>query len=73
MVKKWIQRVVRHEGRVKTYMLRRYGPQAFNKNGTMKITYLERAKSEAVRKTNNKSLISALALAIRLKKMSKRR
>ena len=72
MAKKWIQKVVRHEGRVKAYMLKRYGTQAFNKDGTLKITYLRKAKSEVVKKTNNRSLISALTLAIRLKSMKRR-
>ena len=73
MARKWIQKVVHHEGRIKNYMLKKYGTQAFNKDGTLKITYLEKAKREVVKKTNNKSLISALTLAIRLKRMSKRR
>jgi hypothetical protein len=61
----WIQRVVKRPGRVKRYMKRRYGKRAFTKSGEIKMSYLRRAAKE----TKNRSLRSALLLAIRLKRM----
>ena len=72
MTRYWIQNVVKRKGRVRSYLLRKYGPKAFNKDGTMKLNYLMKAKELAVKKTNNRSLISALNLAIRLKRMKRR-
>jgi hypothetical protein len=61
----WIQRAVKRPGRVKAYMKRRYGKRAFTKSGEIKTSYLRRAAKE----TKNRSLRSALLLAIRLKRM----
>jgi hypothetical protein len=61
----WIQRAIKRPGRVKAYMKRRYGNRAFTKSGEIKMSYLRRAAKE----TKNRSLRSALLLAIRLKKM----
>jgi hypothetical protein len=61
----WIQRAVKRPGRVKRYMKRRYGKKAFTKTGEIKMSYLRRAAKE----TKNRSLRSALLLAIRLKRM----
>ena len=60
-------------GRVQNYMLKKYGARAFNRNGTIKKTYLIKAKQQVVKKTNNRSLISALNLAIRLKSMKRKK
>jgi hypothetical protein len=61
----WIQGVVKRPGRVKRYMKRRYGKKAFTKTGEIKMSYLRKAAKE----TKNRSLRSALLLAIRLKRM----
>jgi hypothetical protein len=63
----WIQEAVSRPGRVRVYMKRKYGKKAFTKSGKIKITYLRKAAKE----TKNRSLRSALNLAIRLKKMRK--
>jgi len=61
----WIQRAIKRLGRVRAYMRRRYGKKAFTKSGEIKMSYLRRAAKE----TKNRSLRSALLLAVRLKKM----
>jgi hypothetical protein len=61
----WIQIAVKRPGRVKRYMKRRYGKKAFTKTGEIKMSYLRKA----VKETKNRSLRSALLLAIRLKRM----
>jgi hypothetical protein len=61
----WIQKAIKRPGRVRAYMKRKYGNRAFTKNGEIKTSYLRRAAKE----TKNRSLKSALLLAIRLKKM----
>jgi hypothetical protein len=61
----WIQKAIKRPGRVRAYMKRRYGKRAFTKNGEIKVSYLRKAAKE----TKNRSLKSALLLAIRLKRM----
>jgi hypothetical protein len=61
----WIQRAIKRPGRVRAYMKRRYGKRAFTKSGEIKMSYLRKAAKE----TKNRSLRSALLLAIRLKRM----
>jgi len=61
----WIQKAVKRPGRVKRYMKRKYGKKAFTKSGEIKMSYLRKAAKE----TKNRSLKSALLLAIRLKRM----
>ena len=63
----WIQRAVKRPGRVRRYMMRKYGKRAFTKSGEIKMSCLRRAAKE----TKNRSLRSALLLAIRLKRMRK--
>jgi len=63
----WVQKAVKRPGRVRSYMKRKYGERAFTKSGTIKTAYLRRA----VKETDNRSLKSALLLAIRLKRMRK--
>jgi hypothetical protein len=63
----WIQKAIKRPGRVRAYMKRRYGKRAFTKSGEIKVSYLRRAAKE----TKNRSLRSALLLAIRLKRMRK--
>ena len=62
---RWIQRAIKRPGRVRKYMMRKYGKKAFTKSGEIKTSYLRRAAKE----TNNRSLKSALLLSMRLKKM----
>ena len=64
----WIQKAVKRPGRVRTYMRRKYGSRAFTKSGAIKTSYLRRA----VKETKDRSLRSALLLAMRLKKMRRR-
>ena len=80
--KRWIQKAVEREGRVKTYLRRTYGSRAFNKDGTIKVEYInkaikrikDRAKKENRKLTKDeRSLLSALYLAKRLKKMSRKK
>lgn len=70
---KWIQRAIKRKGRVHKYLKRLYGKKAFTKDGTIKMTYLEKAirhvKRAKMPKEKKKSLLSALYLAKRLKHM----
>jgi hypothetical protein len=66
-VNKWIQEAIKRPGRVRRYMMRKYGKKAFTKKGTVKVAYLKRA----VKEVKDRSLKSALLLAIRLKKMGR--
>jgi len=65
---RWIQQAIKRPGRVRAYMMRRYGKRAFTKSGTIRMRYLKRA----ARETRDRSLRSALLLAIRLKRMRRR-
>jgi hypothetical protein len=65
MAKKWIQKAIKRPGRVKSYLKRKYGDKAFNKDGSIKVTYINKPLKE----TENKSLQAALRLAKRLKRM----
>ena len=61
---KWIPEDL-DEGRVKRYLKRVFGDKAFNKDGTIKISYLDRAiervkENKRIPKDNRKSLLSAL-------------
>ena len=68
MARKWIQKVVKRKGRVKKYLMRVYGKRAFTEKGTIKTKYLNMA-IKRVKKAGNRSLLSALLLAKRLKRM----
>jgi len=68
MARKWIQKVVKRKGRVHKYLSRVYGKKALTEKGTIKMKYLNMA-IKRVKKTGNRSLLSALLLAKRLKKM----
>lgn len=67
---KWIKGAIKHPGRVRSYVKRKYGSKAFEKNGTgrIKSAYLNDAAKSA-KKSNNKSLTRAINLARRLRKM----
>ena len=66
-----IQREIKHPGRVREYIERTYGKEGFTEKGTIKMEYLEKAKRRA-EENHNTSLVDAIDLAIRLKKMPKR-
>ncbi len=65
MANRWIQKLHLKKGRVEKYIKRTYGKKAFNKDGSIKMEYLEKAKNKA----KSRSLKSAIILAIRLKKL----
>ena len=65
--KKWIQAAIKRPGRTKAYLRRKFGAKAFTKDGRIKTTYLNKA-IQAAKKQGNRSLLSALILAKRLKK-----
>ena len=66
MTNKWIQKAVKREGRVRTYLKRTFGDKAFFKDGTIKKEYLDKALQKA-KKSGNTSLERAILLAKRLK------
>ena len=70
--KKWVQSAIKRPGRVEAYLKRTYGNAAFNKDGTIKQTYLDKAiarvKNSNMPAKQKRSLLSALNLAKRLKK-----
>ena len=65
-----IQREIKHPGRVREYIERTYGKEGFTEKGTIKMEYLEKAKARA-EENHNTSLVDAIDLAIRLKKIKK--
>jgi hypothetical protein len=65
---RFIQGAVKHPGRVREYIERTYGSEGFNENGTIKMEYLEMAKGKA-EESHNTSLVDAIDLAIRLKRI----
>jgi Holliday junction resolvase RusA-like endonuclease len=76
MAKKWIQKAIKRRGRVRRYIKRLFGGKAFYDG--IKVEYLKKAiqkirKNKKMKKREKKSLIGALNLAIRLKKMVKKR
>lgn len=68
---KFIQHSIKRPGRVREYLKRTYGNEAFTERGTIKVEYLDKAKERA-EKSNNRSLVDAIDLAKRLKKMNNR-
>ncbi|MCS7119570.1 MAG: capsid protein VP2 [Archaeoglobaceae archaeon] len=65
---KWIQKAIKRPGRVRKYIARLYGKKAFNKDGSIKASYLKKAEERA-KKTGNTSLVRAINLAQTFKKM----
>lgn len=65
---RFIQKSIKHPGRVREYIERTYGKEGFTEKGTIKMEYLEKAKGRA-EENHNTSLVDAIDLAIRLKKM----
>ena len=74
---RWIQKAIKRPGRVKRYLRRIYGSKAFTKSGEIKHSYLYKAKRRVMREMppgeRRRSLLSAINLAIRLEKYSKRK
>ena len=66
----FIQKSVKHPGRVREYIERTYGKEGFTEKGTIKMEYLLKAKQKA-EENHNRSLVDAIDLAIRLKTMNK--
>jgi len=73
----WIQKAIKRKGRAHKYLMRLYGRKAFDRKGDIKMEYLMKAIRH-VKKTypkgseERKSLLSALYLARRLKRMHKK-
>lgn len=65
---KFIQKSIKHPGRVKEYIQRTYGAEAFDSKGRIKPEYLIKAKQNA-KEQHNRSLVDAIDLAMRLRKM----
>ena len=68
----WIQGAIERPGRVRRYVMRVYGPKAFDSKGRIKPKYLDMAERRA-EKSGNQSLAAAIRLAKRLKKMAKKK
>jgi len=70
--KKWVQKSIQRPGRTRAYLRKLYGSAAFNKDGTIKQTYLDKAiarvKNSNMPTKQKRSLLSALNLAKRFKK-----
>jgi hypothetical protein len=61
---------------VRRYLKRKYGNKAFTKDGIIKVKYIEAAIRELKQRPPSKrpeGMLSALYLALRLKKYSKNR
>lgn len=65
---KFIQKSIKHPGRVRDYIQRTYGAEAFDEKGRIKPEYLIKAKKRA-EESGNRSLVDAIDLSLRLKKM----
>ena len=64
----YIQKAVKHPGRVREIIQRWYGKDGFDSKGRIKPEYLIKAKQKA-KEEHNRSLEDAIDLAMRLKKM----
>lgn len=71
---KWIQEAINpgHEGRVREYLRRTYGPEAFTEKDTIKMEYLDKAIART-REDGNLSLQRALLLSKNLKEINSTR
>lgn len=72
-MKRWIQKAIKRKGRVHKYLERLYGKKAFTRDGDIKMEYINKAinhvKRSKLSKEEKRSLLSALYLAKRLKRM----
>ena len=66
--KDFIQKSIKHPGRVREIIQRWYGKEGFDSKGRIKPEYLIKAKQKA-KEEHNRSLEDAIDLAMRLKKM----
>ena len=64
----FIQKSIKHPGRVRETIQRWYGKDGFDSKGRIKPEYLIKAKQKA-KEEHNRSLEDAIDLAMRLKKM----
>ena len=72
----WIQHAIKREGRVRRYLRLLYGDKAFTKDGKIKVEYIKKAIQELKERPPSKrpeGLLQALYLALRLKRMAKKR
>lgn len=74
MRRRWLQNAIKDEGRVREYLMRVYGPRAFDSKGRIKMTYLNKAINRVKYGPgrNYDGLLNALYLAKRLKQMHRR-
>jgi len=75
--RRWIQKAIKRPGRVKRLLRRWYGSRAFTRTGEIRHSYLFKARKR-VKETmppgsRRRSLLSAINLAIRLERLSKRK
>ncbi len=73
----WIQKAIKRKGRAHRYLARLYGKRAFTRDGDIKMEYLMKAIRHVKRiypkgSEERKSLLSALYLAKRLKRMHRK-
>ena len=61
--------VIKHPGRVRDYMKRKYGKKAFEANGDINPVYIQKAENQ----TKSKSMWKALNLAKVMEKWRKRK
>lgn len=70
---RWIQSAIRRPGRTRAYIRRLFGEKGFTKDGKIKMSALEKAiqkvKNSKMPKDRKRSLLSALYLALRLRRM----
>jgi len=69
MTDKWIQGSIKHKGRVHRDLMRLYGKKAFKEDGTIKMSYLDKAYEHA-KKMHETSLERAINEAKNLKRLS---
>jgi len=75
MKKSWETKAIKHPGRVKEYLKKRYGGEAFLPNGNIRMAYLNRAIREQKGIPighRPRGLLSALVLARNLKSFRRR-
>ena len=74
--KKWIQKAIKHPGRVKNYLIRKYGKEAVTKDGELNQRIVDRAIRELKQMPPGKrpkGMLQALYLARRFELMRKDR
>lgn len=72
--KRWIQKAIKRPGRVRRYLLRKYGRKALTRDGELKDQYVRKAIKELKQRPPSKrpkGLLNALYLALRLERLRK--